>query len=564
MPLAVTRLIALLLSVLPPLTAMEASARESFVPLQADRLPDLHIPRSGHLVFAIGDELVAIGGHTSGFVPTATAEYFVGGQWHELNTVYDHDHALSVQMRSGRVLIAGGHLQPLGIGQTFTVELYDPATHTFEGYGCLDRKRCYSTALEMDSGQVIVAGNWYTDDGIERFDGSRQFLPVKDISIARARPYMLRTAKDNAIIFGCRGERDQVYDTIVLDRLHGDAYTVPLLQQWHPIVPVETHRSTDYFIGDEGRGDYSYLIAATDTAGRVGVIRVSNGIMTLLPTEKPIPVEVEGAAINYLSAFVVDRDRGRAYLTGFTAGMRLCVACVEYARTPSPLTFYCTEPMPDVGYCPPVLNADGDLVIVGGGNDSNFNPVSTVVVLHVAPRAAASVSEGQAGHRWWLWLLVLVAALVVVFLCLRRKSRHRSTVEPQSVRNEEEQQPAAAADEGSRREYSALMERICQYMEEQEPYLDSNLKIQDVADALSSNRTYVSDCLRVERGVAFPVFVNTYRVEHAKQLLRRHPDMKIAAAGTASGFSSEASFFRSFKSITGMSPKEWRERETVA
>ena len=44
--------------------------------LHVDSLPPLNIPRLGHNTFVVGDELVVVGGHTSGFVPTATAEYF--------------------------------------------------------------------------------------------------------------------------------------------------------------------------------------------------------------------------------------------------------------------------------------------------------------------------------------------------------------------------------------------------------------------------------------------------------------------------------------------------------
>ena len=101
------------------------------------------------------------------------------------------------------------------------------------------------------------------------------------------------------------------------------------------------------------------------------------------------------------------------------------------------------------------------------------------------------------------------------------------------------------------------MERICRYMEEQQPYLNSELKVQDVADALGTNRTYVSNCIRNQRGCSFSQFVNTYRVEYAQQLLRQYPDKKIAEVSLDSGFSTESSFFRAFKAATDMAPKEW-------
>ena len=70
-----------------------------------------------------------------------------------------------------------------------------------------------------------------------------------------------------------------------------------------------------------------------------------------------------------------------------------------------------------------------------------------------------------------------------------------------------------------------------------------------------------TNCIRSQRGCSFTQFVNNYRVEYAKQLLHRHPDMKLSEIWTASGFSSESSFFRAFKTVTGTTPKAVAERE---
>jgi len=58
-------------------------------------------------------------------------------------------------------------------------------------------------------------------------------------------------------------------------------------------------------------------------------------------------------------------------------------------------------------------------------------------------------------------------------------------------------------------------------------------------------------------GQSFSQFANTYRVRHAQELLRQQPDVKTAAVAANSGFSTEVSFFRNFKAVTGMTPREW-------
>lgn len=50
------------------------------VKIQAERLPDLNIPRNAHTAFCVGGEVTVVGGHTKSFIPTATAEYYKDGE----------------------------------------------------------------------------------------------------------------------------------------------------------------------------------------------------------------------------------------------------------------------------------------------------------------------------------------------------------------------------------------------------------------------------------------------------------------------------------------------------
>ena len=134
---------------------------EQIVP---ERLPELLTPRCGHSTLFVNGELTLLGGHTTGFVPTPTAEYFADGKWHLMQMVYNHDNGFAVVMQTDttdEVIIGGGHSEPLGIGQTFTMERYTPKTHSFEGFGCLDLRRVLANATQMADGSVIISGNHY-------------------------------------------------------------------------------------------------------------------------------------------------------------------------------------------------------------------------------------------------------------------------------------------------------------------------------------------------------------------------------------------------------------------
>ena len=99
-------------------------------------------------------------------------------------------------------------------------------------------------------------------------------------------------------------------------------------------------------------------------------------------------------------------------------------------------------------------------------------------------------------------------------------------------------------------------------MEREKLYLNSELKLIDMADALNTNRNLISSCINQKRGCSFSQLVGSYRVEHAKRLLRSLPDTKISEIWMQSGFSNETSFFRTFKAITGMTPSEWKSAQT--
>ena len=102
-----------------------------------------------------------------------------------------------------------------------------------------------------------------------------------------------------------------------------------------------------------------------------------------------------------------------------------------------------------------------------------------------------------------------------------------------------------------------LLQRVCQLMEGERLYLNSGLKLSDVATAAGCTRNVLSACINSLRHCSFSQFVNTYRVEHAKQLLSQ-PDTRPSEVWMETGFANETTFFRAFKAIVGMTPSEWK------
>ena len=101
-----------------------------------------------------------------------------------------------------------------------------------------------------------------------------------------------------------------------------------------------------------------------------------------------------------------------------------------------------------------------------------------------------------------------------------------------------------------------LIQRIEDVVTEHKLYLRHNLKVSDVAAELCTNRLYVSTAINDEIGVSFSNYINRKRIDYAIYLMRTHPQKTICEIADLSGFSSDKSFYRNFKIITGKSPKE--------
>lgn len=562
---------------LTSLAAQEATTANSgqvacpLAKVDVEQLPDLNVPRSGHQTLCFGKEIVAIGGHTTGFIPTATAEYYADGVWHLIPTVYEHDGGFSVKLDNGKVLIVGGAEKHLGIGQTFVAEMYDSERHQFEGFGCTDMKRTLACGIRLDEGKVVISGNWYTDDAIELYDGEGKFKVIKEVAQPRTLPYIFQTSQDDAIIFSARDNYGKSRDTILIDRLKGEPYQEELFNTWKPLERYDIFDCEDCFIGNQSKEEYAWLFPVVNKEGQIAIAQTKGDKMSLLPTVCPVPTKSPWGQRIFYYSIIADKKAQRAYLLGrhedASDNSRIYAVCIEYGKVAkgkeAPLTLYYSDPLPYHGGISPALTPDGDIVIVGGVNwregeqytNDNFHPASTVYLLHFGtPMQAAGKSGGL-----WIWIVgvgsVVLLLLITAFLYHRRRQSRKGGVAPSGEIQEE--QESGVEIENPIATKKTMMERIEELMISEKLFLDSELKVSDIANRIGTHRNYIADCLKTNEGCSFNQYVNRYRIEHAKRLLHYHPEKKIATISLESGFANETSFYRTFKAITGMTPKEW-------
>ena len=518
--------------------------------MTVERLPELNAPRGYHQTLLLGDELTVIGGHTDAFKPIGTAEYLQNGIWHEVPLHYPHDGGFTAPLPDGTVMVGGGSAEPFGIGQTWGVEVYDPASHACRLIGIMDRKRAYASALPLPDGRVVIAGNWYADDAIEIWDPVQGFAFAKEVSVDRQQPLILPTGPDDAIIFSAKDVYGNPAGALV-DRLSGEAYEDPVLAQW-------SFMEKAWYADVDGKiGEYTYLLSAFRRSdGEPGVLKVAGGVFSPLELESPIPrLGIDGRAITWSGKLQADRSRRQAWIRGDDALGRIYFACIGYDAAfegdPASVTlFYAEHPDGDPFPLGEMLVLSlGRLALAGGAQPDppegdqirayNYNMSCEAFIFHSEPLQ-------KARWPWWAVLLVALVPIVMIVLTVFLLGRRRR-------RGEE-----SASEEGIKLSRN-LMEQMSALIEKEELFRRKNLRITDVASELATNKTYVSALLNNLSGETFTSLITRLRVEYSQKLMHEHPDMLLDDVADESGFSSRTTFFRSFKALTGMTPQEWKK-----
>ena len=100
------------------------------------------------------------------------------------------------------------------------------------------------------------------------------------------------------------------------------------------------------------------------------------------------------------------------------------------------------------------------------------------------------------------------------------------------------------------------MTQVEQYMREAKPYLDSDLTLTTLAEALELNPYHLSQVLNEGFKENFYKFINRHRIEESKLLLLNpaFSHYSILAIANEAGFSSKSTFNKAFKEYTGFAP----------
>lgn len=102
--------------------------------------------------------------------------------------------------------------------------------------------------------------------------------------------------------------------------------------------------------------------------------------------------------------------------------------------------------------------------------------------------------------------------------------------------------------------------RLQAYVENGKAYLNPKITLGEVALAIGTNRTYLSDYFNRALNITFLDYMNNFRVAEACGILDAMPQEGRKSMGTVaemSGFNSKSTFHRYFMKVKGVSPKNY-------
>lgn len=170
-------------------------------------------------------------------------------------------------------------------------------------------------------------------------------------------------------------------------------------------------------------------------------------------------------------------------------------------------------------------------------------------------------------HLQWRWVVPVLLSLLFGLLLYQTMTGHCVLIPPARVKDVENRLSAMAfvenerqAEEGEYGKMLSLFGRIECAMEQGQPFLKSDYSLQDLTNAVYTNRAYISKTINVMTGKNFRQFVNGYRVRYAVSLLEDNPRLKVGELADMAGFNSSTTFNMAFKANMGETPGEFSIR----
>ncbi len=158
----------------------------------------------------------------------------------------------------------------------------------------------------------------------------------------------------------------------------------------------------------------------------------------------------------------------------------------------------------------------------------------------------------------WVFTLVYSAFYFGFALEYVKYNKIYTIVEPVFVEEKKEPETIQTASHARiKQDWQPLKDKILK----QKYYLEAGINIEDLAQRLGVGRTVLSTLINRDEGMNFNTWINTLRINKAKEFMLDQPDESLSVIAEKVGYTEHANFSRQFKLITGESPLLWKKQQ---
>lgn len=163
----------------------------------------------------------------------------------------------------------------------------------------------------------------------------------------------------------------------------------------------------------------------------------------------------------------------------------------------------------------------------------------------------------------WGYCIYYISSIILWGFIVHNSERQISIPVPENLKDNllVDELKEDSNNENEETAYYPFKDLLQKVMNDEQLYLNPKLTISDLANAIGTNRTYLSTYFNNVLDTTFYDYINTQRIENsAKHLLSIYPStMTIDEIAERSGFNSTSTFRRAFLKQTGMTPLQFKK-----
>ena len=130
-------------------------------------------------------------------------------------------------------------------------------------------------------------------------------------------------------------------------------------------------------------------------------------------------------------------------------------------------------------------------------------------------------------------------------------------LEPEFIKDLALVNPVENEDKTQKKTYGFNWENSKSQIIDRQLYLQPGITVNDMSLIFHTNRTTFSTQLNKNEGLTFNQFINTLRIDRAKQLLLENPELTLAEVALQCGYTEQSNFTRQFSQLCNESPGAW-------